>query len=130
MELADLRAPARHVVGLPRARLGWLLGMGPGRERGAHAVARVSREGAFVVQNLLLLGVVAVVMWGTMLPLVSGLFGDVRVVSASYYERAAAPLLAAILALMAAGPLLPWRRAGVPTLRALRWPVEIGRAHV
>ncbi len=24
---------------------------------------------------------------------------------------------------MAAGPLLPWRRAGRPTLRALRWPV-------
>src|SRR5206468_2052261 len=34
-----------------------------------------------------------------------------------------AALLAAILALMAAGPLLPWRRAGRPTLRALRWPV-------
>ena len=84
--------------------------------------APVSREGAFVLQNLLLIGVVAVVMWGTILPLVSGMFGGMRVVSTSYYERAAAPLLAAILALMAAGPLLPWRRAGAPTLRALRWP--------
>src|SRR5207302_2032532 len=37
--------------------------------------------------------------------------------------RAAAPLLAVLLALMAAGPLLPWRRAGRPTLRALRWSV-------
>ena len=27
-----------------------------------------------------------------------------------------------MLALLAAGPLLPWRRAGKPTLRALRWP--------
>ncbi len=62
-------------------------------------------------------------MWGTVLPLVSGLLGGERVASTSYYERAAAPLLAAILALMAAGPLLPWRRAGRPTLRALRWPV-------
>src|SRR5438477_4859735 len=62
-------------------------------------------------------------MWGTILPLVSGMFGGMRVVSTSYYERAAGPLLAAILALMAAGPLLPWRRAGSPTLRALRWPV-------
>ena len=89
----------------------------------ATAAAPVSREGAFVLQNLLLIGVVAVVMWGTILPLVSGMFGGSRVVNSSYYERAAAPLLAAILALMAAGPLLPWRRAGVPTLRALRWPV-------
>jgi cytochrome c-type biogenesis protein CcmF len=82
----------------------------------------VSREGAFVLQNLLLLGVVAVVLWGTVLPLVSGMFGTQRVVGAPYYERAAGPLLVALLALMAAGPLLPWRRAGMPTLRALRWP--------
>ncbi|TMF09874.1 MAG: heme lyase CcmF/NrfE family subunit [Chloroflexi bacterium] len=83
----------------------------------------VSREGAFVLQNLLLLGVVAVVMWGTVLPLVSGMFGVQRVAGASFYERAAGPLLAAILALLAVGPLLPWRHAGRATLRALRWPV-------
>ena len=69
----------------------------------------VSREGAFVLQNLLLIGVVAVVFWGTVLPLVSGMLGQERVVGASYYERAA-------------GPLLPWRHAGTPLLRALRWP--------
>jgi len=82
----------------------------------------VSREGAFLLQNLLLIGVVAVVLWGTVLPLVSGLLGTQRVVGAPYYERATGPLFAAILALMAIGPLLPWRHAGRPTLRALRWP--------
>ncbi|MDQ6879928.1 MAG: cytochrome c biogenesis protein CcsA [Candidatus Dormibacteraeota bacterium] len=82
----------------------------------------VSREGAFVVQNLLLIGVVAVVFWGTVLPLVSGMLGQERVVGASYYERAAGPLFVVILALMAAGPLLPWRHAGSPLLNALRWP--------
>ncbi len=35
----------------------------------------VSREGAFVLQNLLLIGVIAVVFWGTILPLVSGMLG-------------------------------------------------------
>jgi cytochrome c-type biogenesis protein CcmF len=92
---------------------------------GSHtqAVAPVSREGAFVLQNLLLIGVVAVVFWGTILPLVSGMFGQQRVVGASYFERAAGPLLVVILALMAAGPLLPWRRAArLPSLRALVWP--------
>src|SRR5260370_227455 len=90
---------------------------------GEHPVAPVSREGAFVLQNLLLIGVVAVVLWGTILPLVSGMFGQQRVVGASYYERAAGPLLLVILALMAAGPLLPWRRAArLPSLRALAWP--------
>jgi len=84
--------------------------------------AAISREGAFVLQNVLLIGVIAVVFWGTVLPLVSGMFGVERVVGAPYYERAVAPLLAAILALMAIGPLLPWRRAGRPTVRALRWP--------
>src|SRR5438094_91473 len=82
----------------------------------------VSREGAFVLQNVLLIGVIAVVFWGTVLPLVSGMFGLERVVGAPYYARAAGPLLAALLALLAVGPLLPWRQAGRPSLRALRWP--------
>jgi cytochrome c-type biogenesis protein CcmF len=66
--------------------------------------------------------VIAVVFWGTVLPLVSGMFGLVRVVGAPYYERAAGPLLVSLLALLAVGPLLQWRRAGRPALRALRWP--------
>jgi cytochrome c-type biogenesis protein CcmF len=95
--------------------------------RGQPAPA-VSREGAFVLQNLLLLGVVAVVLWGTVLPLVSGMLGQERVVGVAYYERAAGPLFVAILALMAAGPLLPWRHAGSPLLRALRWPAGVALA--
>jgi len=82
----------------------------------------VSREGAFALQNLLLIGVIAVVFWGTVLPLVSGLAGQERVVGAVYYERAAGPLFAVILLLMAAGPLVPWRHAGRPLWRSLRWP--------
>ena len=89
----------------------------------AQPIAPVSREGAFVLQNLLLVGVVVVVFWGTVLPLVSGMLGQQRVVGASYYERAAGPLFVVILALMAVGPLLPWRRAaGLPSRRALIWP--------
>ena len=101
------------------ALLAWRAG---GLRSPGQPAAAVSREGAFALQNLLLIGVVAVVFWGTVLPLVSGMLGQERVVDASYYERAAGPLLAALLALMAAGPLLPWRRAGAPWLRALALP--------
>jgi cytochrome c-type biogenesis protein CcmF len=89
---------------------------------GAGQAPTVSREGAFVLQNLLLIGVIAVVFWGTILPLVSGMLGAERVVGTPYYERAAGPLFVAILALIAVGPLLPWRHAGRPALRAMRWP--------
>ncbi len=82
----------------------------------------VSREGAFVLQNLLLVGVIAVVFWGTILPLVSGMLGVERVVDAPYYQRAAGPIFVVLLALMAIGPLLPWRHARRPVLKALRWP--------
>jgi cytochrome c-type biogenesis protein CcmF len=82
-----------------------------------------SREGAFLLQNLLLIGVIAVVLWGTILPLVSGMLGTERVVDAGYYQRAAGPLFLALLALIAVGPLLPWRHAGSPMLKAVRWPV-------
>jgi cytochrome c-type biogenesis protein CcmF len=92
------------------------------RSREARPAAPVSRESAFLLQNLLLVGVIVVVFWGTVLPLVSGMFGLERVVGAPYYERAAGPLFAALLGLLAAGPLLPWRRAGGATVRALRIP--------
>ena len=88
----------------------------------AAPVSSISREGAFVLQNVVLIAVVAVVLWGTILPLVSGMLGAERVADAPYYERAAAPLFAIVLLLLAAGPLLPWRRTRRPTLRALRWP--------
>src|SRR5216684_4751209 len=52
------------------------------KARGEAAPA-VSREGAFALQNLLLIGVVAVVLWGTVLPLVSGMTGQERVVVAA-----------------------------------------------
>jgi cytochrome c-type biogenesis protein CcmF len=99
---------------------------GSAPERTTRAPEPVSREAAFLLQNLLLIGVIAVVLWGTVLPLVSGMLGLERVVGAPYYERAAGPLFALLLALLAVGPLLPWRHAGRPALRALRWPAAVG----
>ena len=86
-------------------------------------VLPASREGAFVLQNALLVLLVAAVLWGVMLPLVTGMSGRQLVVGPSYYQRVAGPLLVLLLALLAVGPLLPWRRAGRAWVRNLRWPV-------
>ncbi len=83
--------------------------------------AAVSREGAFLLQNVLLVALTAAVLWGTLLPLLSGMTGRELVVGAAYYERAGAPIMVAILALLAVGPLLPWRRLRGGWLRLLRW---------
>jgi cytochrome c-type biogenesis protein CcmF len=82
----------------------------------------VSREGAFLLQNFLLAGLVAAILWGTTLPLLSGMLGAQRVVGSAYYERVAGPLLATLLALLAVGPVLAWRRTRMRRLRLLAWP--------
>jgi len=83
----------------------------------------VSREGALLFQNALLVALTAAILWGTLLPLISGMLGRELVVGAAYYERAGAPLFVALLALLAVGPLLPWRRVNGGWLRMLRWPL-------
>jgi cytochrome c-type biogenesis protein CcmF len=85
----------------------------------------VSREGAFLLQNVLLALLIGAILWGTLLPLLSGITGGELVVGAPYYERTAAPLMALLLALLAVGPLLPWQ-AGRSWLRRLRWPAAGG----
>ncbi|GAC1659150.1 MAG: heme lyase CcmF/NrfE family subunit [Candidatus Dormibacteraceae bacterium] len=86
----------------------------------------VSREGAFLLQNLLFLGLAFAVFWGTVLPLTSQLFeGRQAVVGPPFFERVTGPLFLALLALLAAGPLLPWRRAGTAWLGALKWPLTM-----
>src|SRR5258708_21174084 len=89
------------------------------KSRGEPAPA-VSREGAFALQNLLLIGVIAVVLWGTMLPLVSGMLGQTLVVGAAYYERAAGPLFVRLLALLAGGAIGARRHPAPSCWRAFR----------
>ncbi|HEX6489563.1 MAG TPA: cytochrome c-type biogenesis CcmF C-terminal domain-containing protein [Candidatus Dormibacteraeota bacterium] len=105
-------------VAVAVARIGVLRSDGPIEEP-------VSREGAFVLNNALLLAVVAVILWGSLLPLTAGLFtGSQAAAGPAFYDHAAGPLLLGVLVLLAVGPLVPWRGGGRAWIRALR-PVGI-----
>ena len=78
----------------------------------------LSREAAFLVNNLLFLAVAFVTFWGVVFPLVSDVFQGVRVtVATPFYNQVNGPLLLALIFLMGVGPLLPWRRASLVNLR-------------
>ncbi len=83
----------------------------------------VSREGALVLNNLLLCCIAAVVLVGTLYPLFLDLIaGRVISVGAPFFNMATAPLAVPLIAGMALGPLMPWKRAALwPVLQRLWW---------
>ncbi|MBX7514874.1 heme lyase CcmF/NrfE family subunit [Qipengyuania sp. GH38] len=69
-----------------------------------------SREGALVFNNVMLSAILAVVLLGTLYPLLTEAF-DVRVsVGPPYFNPVSAIFALPMLAVMAVGPLLRWRR--------------------
>src|SRR5438105_5720095 len=78
----------------------------------------LSRESSFLLNNLLFLGIVFAIFWGTIYPLVAEALVDQRVsVGPPYFKQVAGPLLGGVLLLMGIGPLMPWRRASGEHLR-------------
>ena len=83
-----------------------------------HFQSFLSRESAFLFNNLLLIGVTFAVMWGTLFPLITeGLFGETRNVGPPYFNRVNIPIGLILLALMGVGPVIAWRRASRRNLR-------------
>ena len=71
----------------------------------------VSREGALVANNLLLSAILGIVMVGTLYPLaVEAVTGEKLSVGPPYFNTAAGPIALILIAIMAAGPLIKWRR--------------------
>ncbi len=74
--------------------------------------APVSREGALVLNNLLLSVACATVFLGTLYPLFLEALGGGKVsVGAPYFNATFVPIMMPLVAVMALGPLLPWKRA-------------------
>ena len=76
----------------------------------------VSKEGAFLLNNVVFLSLALTVLVGTLVPVLSPYFGPAVSVGAPYFERVSAPLFTVLLLLAGVGPLVAWRRAGAPEL--------------
>jgi cytochrome c-type biogenesis protein CcmF len=79
----------------------------------------LSRESAFLLNNLLFMGIAASVFWGTVFPMISELATGQKIsVGPPFYNRVAGPQFAALVLLMGIGPLMAWRKAS---------PKQLGR---
>jgi cytochrome c-type biogenesis protein CcmF len=92
----------------------------------------LSREGAFLANNVLFAAFAFVVLLGTVFPLVVEALNDERLtVGRPYFDRMAMPLGLALLSLMAIAPVLPWRKASGELLsQRLFWPAWAGTGAV
>jgi cytochrome c-type biogenesis protein CcmF len=88
----------------------------------------LSREGAFLANNVLFAAFAFVVFLGTVFPLAVEAVNDEQLaVGAPYFSRMLAPIGLCLLFLMAVAPVLPWRKASGELLRErLLWPAWIG----
>jgi len=88
----------------------------------------VSRESAFLFNNLMLVGAAFSVMFGTMFPLISeAITGTEISVGPAFFQRVNFPIGLVLLALVGIGPVIAWRRATRKNLqRNFATPVVMG----
>ncbi len=86
-----------------------------------------SRESVFLVNNLLLVGLAAVIFWGTFFPLISeALTGEKSSLGPPWFDRFVAPLAIVLVLFTGIGPLLAWRRVSPGSLwRLVRAPLAV-----
>jgi cytochrome c-type biogenesis protein CcmF len=78
----------------------------------------VSREAAFLFNNLLLVGIAFSVLWGTLFPILSEAVRGTKItVGPPFFDRVNIPLGLLLLALTGVGPLIAWRKASTANLR-------------
>jgi cytochrome c-type biogenesis protein CcmF len=78
----------------------------------------ISRESGLILNNFLLTAATVVVLVGTFYPLALEMVTGARItVGPPYFDATFNPIMAALVAAMALGPLLVWRRGTLPSLR-------------
>jgi cytochrome c-type biogenesis protein CcmF len=87
-----------------------------------------SREAAFLLNNLILVGIAFTVFWGTVFPVLSEWVRGVKItVGPPFFNRVNAPLGIALMFLMGVGPVIAWRKASARSLwRSFATPMGAG----
>ncbi len=90
----------------------------------------LSREAAFLFNNLVLVGIAFAVFWGTIFPVLSEAVRGVKItVGPPFFNRVNGPLAIALMFLMGVGPLIAWRRTTPRNLvRSFAAPIFLGLA--
>jgi len=88
----------------------------------------LSREAAFLFNNLVLVGIAFAVFWGTLFPVLSEAVRGVKItVGPPFFDKVNAPLALALVFLMGVGPLIAWRRSSLDTVaKTFAAPVIFG----
>ncbi len=87
-------------------------------EAKAELESMVSREAAFLYNNLLLIGIAFAIFWGTVFPVLSEWVTQNKItVGPPFFNSVNVPLGLVLLALTGIGPLIAWRRASLSNLR-------------
>lgn len=88
----------------------------------------LSREGAFLANNVLFAAFAFTVLLGTVFPLIVEAVNDQPLtIGAPYFDQMTIPIGIALLFLMAVAPVLPWRASNLDALSArLIWPAAVG----
>jgi cytochrome c-type biogenesis protein CcmF len=90
----------------------------------------LSREAAFLTNNLIFVSAMFAVLWGTLFPLISeGFTGQKIATGPPFFDRVNIPLGLILLALMGIGPVIAWRKASPRNLRR-NFAVPVGVALV
>ena len=97
-------------------------------EAQAQLEAMISREAAFLYNNLVLVGIAFSVLWGTLFPILSeAVRGSKITVGESFFNSVNVPLGLLLLALTGIGPLIAWRKASVANIqRQFAGPAAFG----
>ena len=103
------------VVGLS---VGLILARLPDLRSEAKLDSLLSREAFFLLNNLVLVGLCLVILWGTFFPLISeALTGTEETVGPPWFDRLTMPLALVLVLLTGVGPVLAWRRVTLSSLR-------------
>jgi cytochrome c-type biogenesis protein CcmF len=87
-------------------------------EAKANLESMISREAAFLYNNVILVGIAFSVLWGTLFPIITeAVRGEKITVGPPFFNAVNIPLGLTLLLLTGIGPLIAWRRASVRNLQ-------------